>query len=520
VNPQNNRVLVTLLCAGLGIGALLLFYNLFWGPLQEYNRRIEELAKANDEKEAVIMQIVRDQKKLRAWRWLSLPGVENLRKVKGVPPNPAEDRKSAFAWARNRYSEYLSDLLKSHGVAYDVSPQSEPQQPDRNIPEVGAGIPVYTALRFRVEGRGKLANIVKMLEDFQTTPLLHRIRNLTIKQAGGTGAKASASEPLTVSLVIEALIVNGAQKRGDNLYAEPPMTIAGGLLAVPRQPGAGLALLPWYKFYAAAVRAPKRTYTDIALKNIFEGKPPYYQPPPPPPPDIARATPDLLTYAYLTDVTIVTSTDTEILPSMRATVYYRNSEQAIKLRKLPGWNSIPLLKSGELSTVAWGQVVRIDTRGVVFRVKVFARDPAEEPEKLRFKKADAIYSLYKTDVEALVKAKVIRTEDAPYTFKVPVNYWEGMIRDKVVRERSGRFSFQYDLIRGQVLKHADSSNFVLIRLDERYCSFQDNEKELGPVRPHYGYCRLPVGENVTTGLLTPLNDSEVRELQQRVAQAP
>jgi hypothetical protein len=516
-------VLVTLLCAGVGIGALLLFYNLFLGPLQEYNQRIEELTKANDDKEAQILQIVRDQKKLQAWRWLSLPGVENLRKEKGVLPNAKEDRNTAFAEAKNRYGKYLSDLLKSHGVAYDVSPHAEPLQVDKNIPEVGTGVPVYTSLRFRVEGRGKWANIVKMLEDFQATPLLHRIRNVTIKQAGGTGAKASPSEPLTVSLYVEALIVNGAQKRGDNLYAQPPMVVAGGLLAVPRQPGAGLALLPWYKFYAAAVRAPKRTYTDMALKNIFEGKPPYYEPPvkkfvekkveP-------RATPDLLTYAYLTDVTILSSSDPEILPSFRATLFDRSTEALIRLRKLPGYNMIPLLKSGELSTVVWGQVVRFDTRGVVFRVKVFARDPATEPEKLRFKRADAIYNLYKTDVETLVKAKVIRPEDAPQSFKVPVNYWKGMIRDGVVRERSGRFAFQYDLIRGQVLKHADSQNFVLIRLDEKYCSFRDDEEELGPVRLHYGYCRLPVGENLTTALLTPLKDSEVRELQQTVAQAP
>jgi hypothetical protein len=291
---------------------------------------------------------------------------------------------------------------------------------------------------------------------------------------------------------------------------------------VPRQPGAGLALLPWYKFYAAAVRPPKRSYDDIAFKNIFEGKPPYA----PPPPVVTvkkkekRATPDLLTYAYLTDVTILSSTDPEIMPSMRATVYYRDKEVALKLKKLPGFNQIPLLKSGELNTVVWGQVVRFDTRGVVFRVKIFAQDPAVEPEKLRFKKADAIYSLYKTDVEALVKAKVIRPEDAPNTFKVPVAYWEGMKWDGVVRERSGRFSFQYDLIRGQVLKHADSSKFVLIKMDARYCSFRDDDEELGPVPLHYGYCRLPVGENLTAALLTPLKDSEVRELQQTVAQAP
>jgi hypothetical protein len=521
VNPQNNRVLVTLLCVGLGVGALMLFLNLFLWPLQEYDRQINELERANADKEAEVVQIQRDQRKLLAWRWLSLPGVENLKKVKGQAPNPSEDRKTAFAEARDLYNKYLSDLLRSHNVKSDAIPHAEQLTVNKNIPEVN-GVPVYTPLRFRVEGRGLLLNIVRMLEEFQATPLLHRVRNLTIKQTPTQGGKAAAGEPLTVTLIIEALVVNGSKQRGDNLVvlSRPPHTAAAGLLAAHQGPGASVALLPWDKFYAAAVM-PNRKYSDIALKNIFEGSPPPYVAPPvivtkddrPKP----RETPDLLTFARLTDVTILTHDDPEVPKSMRATLFDLSTERAIKLRKLPGWDAIPLLKSGEMSTVVWGHVARIDTRGVVFRVQLFSKDPAEESEKLRFK-ANAIYRLYKTDLPELVKAKVIRTEDAPVTFKVPVAYWKGMIRDGVVRERGGRFAFQHDLVRGQVLKQRDA-NFVLIRLDERYCSFRDDDEEI-EVRPHYGYCRLPVGENVRAALQTPLKDSEVRELQQTVAQAP
>jgi hypothetical protein len=514
VNPQNNRVLVTLLCAGLGIGAVLLFLNLFWWPLQEYNRRIDELEQANSDKQAEVFQILRDKKKLQQWRVLSLPGVENLPKVKGAPPNPVEDRRKALNEADDRYSKYLRDLLKKHDVKYDQIPVGRVGDV-KALPQVANNVPVYTPLQFRVDARGRLGNIVRMLEEFQTTPLLHRIRNLTIKRAEKTGAKASPGEPLAVSMLVEALVVNGSQQRGERLfaYAQPPLTVSAALLAARRWPAAGLGLLPWRELYAAAA-VPQRRYGDIALKNIFEGAPPYR---PPTVEVVVRKTPDLLTKTFLTDVTISTYADPAVPPSMQATVEDRLTERAIKLRKLPGWYTIPLLKCCDGNTVVWGQVVSIDTRGIVFRVRLFARDPAEEPEKLRFKKADAIYRLYKTDVYDLVKANVIREEEALRTYKVPAEYWQTLVKDKVVRERGGEFTFQHDLVRGRVLKSL-GDGFVLIRLDPKYCSFRNDDDERVP--PHHGYCRLSVAANLTSALQRPLKDSELRELQQTVAQAP
>ena len=520
MNSNNNQGVILLFCALLGGGALLLGYNLFLVPLLDYGEEIAQLEAENQKKSDQILSILRDKKKLKEWRVLSLPGVESLPKVKG-PRNPAQDREHALVLAQALYVDYLRELIRKHDVTIDETPRRRTAD-TKNIPLVNGNVPVFTPLQFSVDARGNLDNLVKMLDEFQTTPLLHRIRNLTIKQAPAVAGK-KAAEPLVLSMVIEAVVVNGAQKRGDRLFSvgQGPAALDAALIAL-RRPPTGLGLMPWPRLYAAAV-APKRTYTDIARKNIFEGKPakqardPYE--------DIAEAEktkareiPDLLSTAYLTDVTITTSTSTTGTGSAKATVYDRLKERAIKLRALPGWNTVPLVKCSEGNTVIRGQVLRINTRGIVFRVELFARDPEEEPSHLRYKKTDVIYSLDRTSADALVKAKLIRPAEVGRTYKVPVDYWQDMLRDRVVRAgRGGDFSFYRELIRGRVVKK--DADFVVIRLDEKYCSYRaDRDDE--PVRPHLGYCLLSVAENLATALRTPLPEPEVRELKQTVAQRP
>src|SRR5207249_3657417 len=85
---NNNRTLILVLCVAAGAGLLMLGYNLFLSPLLEYDREIDEKAVAVAKKHAQVQQILRDKARLQEWRTLSLPGVENLPKTKGVSPNP------------------------------------------------------------------------------------------------------------------------------------------------------------------------------------------------------------------------------------------------------------------------------------------------------------------------------------------------------------------------------------------------------------------------------------------------
>ncbi len=510
---SNNRNLVLVLAVAAGFGLIMLGLNLFLFPLLEYDRQIEEKSIAVNKKFVQVQQVLRDKARLQAWRTLSLPGVENLPKVKGVMPNPAADRDTAQLQAQDRYITFLRELIRKHRLTTDRIPRALPVSV-KNIPEVRPGVPVYTPLQFEVDAaRGRLDGIVKLLEDLQKAPVLHRVRKLVIKKTPAAAGRV-ATEPLTLTMTLEALMVNGSAQRGDSLFAvaAKPAALDAALIGARRFP-TGLSILPWGKIYGAATSA-KRNYADIARKNVFEGGPHELT-------DAeklamaeklknARRGPDMLRGSYLTDVTIPEKA------SGRATLYNRFSEQSIRLRTAQGWNWIPLLKTGDGSTVVRGEVLRIDTRGVVFRVFLVTRSPDEEPSSRRYQQ-HAIYTLSKGDADALVKAKTIRRDEVARTFKVPYLLWGEMLGDKVVSVRGSTFSFRNNLVRGRVLK--DDDNFVLIRLDPRYCAYQDDEDE-DPVRPHQGYCFLPVGERLSEALRTPLQDSEVRELQRNVAQAP
>jgi hypothetical protein len=524
VNARDNRFLIVLLCGGLLVGAGLLVYNLFWVPLAEANAQIDKLEESNRAKKAQVERILRDKEKLRQWRALSLPGVENLPQPPPGAPRTAGDqerKKRALHEAKDRYLTYLRGLLKRHKLVHE-DPVETTGEPSRNVPQAAPNVPVYTSLAYNLHAAGKYEQIVALLAEIETTPLLQRVRKVTIKKAAKTSTAKGPKEPLTVSLTVEALIVNGAAPRGDSLFTlgQTP-TILDGTSQMLRGLPSGLSALPWQELYARAVSPKGRDYQDIGRKNIFEG----YKPPPPKdddtkvvppkkgkPPELA----DLLSKAFLMDVTV----EDEDGAQPRATVFDRLSDKANKLRTSYGWNWIPLLKDAGGSTLIRGKVLRITTAGLVFHVQLFAQNPAEESEKRRFQKDDVIYQLYKTDVEKLVKAKVITKEEASRTYKIPVMYWAQLLEDEVVQMRWGEFAFKHNLVRGRVLK-GDSKRdgpFVLIRLNENYCSFDGGERT---VRPHAGYCFLKIGEWLTQALQTPLQARDLKELKlDRVAAAP
>ncbi len=509
MNPREQKLALFLLGGVVLVGLVFLSLNFFWWPLEETRKNIENLEGSNDRKAQQIRQIVKDQEKLRQWRILSLPGVESLPKAKG-PSNPQQERDNARLLAEDKYGAYLNELLRKHKIAHDYPRKRTVNA--KGVPQLPGGTPVYTPVSFNVDGKGQLENLVALLEDFQTSPLLQRIANLTIKHADTASAKAGAS--LALSMTVEALIVNGARKRGGNLMAigQEAAAVDAALLAVQHRL-LGLSAFPWQKIYAAAVSS-RRNYGDIALKNIFEGRDWYgiaaiaaAEPKKAAAPVAPRETPDLISFACLTDATIASAP--------KATLFDRAAERGITLRVLPGYDNIPLLKSSEGGTVVRGKVLQIDTRGVIFHVQLFTQSPEEESVKQRYKKTDVIYSLMKDDVDGLVKAKTVKAQDAGHLYKVPKAFWEDLVRDQVVTAERGRFAFRWDLVRGRVLK--SDANFVLIRPDDKYCSFVADE-ESDPVGPHAGYCFLGIGEKMSDGLQTPLAESEVRRVLATVAQ--
>src|SRR5207249_4059289 len=113
--------------------------------------------------------------------------------------------------------------------------------------------------------------------------------------------------------------------------------------------------------------------------------------------------PDLVSFACLTDATVASAP--------KATLFDRATERGITLRTLPGYDWIPLVKDCDGGTVVRARVLQIDTRGIVFHVRLVAQSPEEENPKRRYKKTDVIYSLMKDEVETLIKEKKVRTTD-------------------------------------------------------------------------------------------------------------
>jgi len=523
VNPRDNQKLLILLGAGLLAGASLLVYNLFLAPLWETDAEIKKLEASVQEKEVKALRIRKDQEKLRQWRALSLPGVENLPPPTGKGPrNLQQEREHAVFLAKDQYLDYLRKLLRRHKLVHD-DPAERHAEGTKNLPQVGLNVPVYTPLVFGIQARGTWKQIVDLLVEFETAPLLHRVRRINVKHATGTSAKAPR-EPLTVSMTVEALIVNGAAKRGDNLFTieQTPAALDGTLMVLHKLPS-GLSQLPWHQIYAAGISPKGRDYRDIPKKNIFEGAKPSKPPPPPrekekEEKEEPRWTPDLITYAFLMDVTV----PAEVGASPLATVFDRSTDRSLKLRLREGWNWIPLLKSGEQNTVVRGKVVRMDTKGLVFHVQLFAQDPAAERADSRFGKWDAIYKLYKDDIVPLVEAKAIKVSEVSRTYKVSIPYWQGMLKDGVVemRRTGTEFAFKHGLVRGRIVKRDARRDgpWVLICLHEKYCSFETEEETLTPL--HAGYCFLRVGEKLTQALQTPLKEGEVKKLTVTATAAP
>jgi hypothetical protein len=101
-------------------------------------------------------------------------------------------------------------------------------------------VPPGIRLVFQVEGQSRLEGVVRMLEDFHRTNLLHKVRQFSILK------KKGSRNELDLKMTVEALLVDGAQVRDaltpDSVAVQPQ---------VLAQPG--------------------RRYGDLGGRNVFFG---------------------------------------------------------------------------------------------------------------------------------------------------------------------------------------------------------------------------------------------------------
>lgn len=538
MNPRERMMAVVLglLIVVIGGGGLGYFFIL--SPYFETEASIENLNKEAKAKQQQIALIKKDRPKLERWRLQGLPG-EVLTPVKG-PANTAQDKGDQYFDLQDRYVTYLRDLLKKHGINSDY-PKREKVETKPAAGQQQTGPPPYTTLVFNVDAKAKFPQLVAWLLDFQKTPLLQRVKKMTIKQDQAQGDKKS--DLLHVQLNIEALIVHGATKRPKTMLGiDERMVALNTFVQLRRGPG-GIALIPW----AVGPTGPKappalrdkpsprsdKDYLAMANKNIFTG---YVEPvkvavketkkPEPKPPTKEKerepVTPkDVLRFARLTDI----SGSPDFL---EATLWDPLTSRAIRLREEKSYDRFPLLLNGSGGAVVQGQIVQFEgTRGVIFRVQLAAFPPSKSGGGY-YPEPHVIYRPTKSDFDKLVEAKKVKADDVDRVFKLHASYWKDLEIDKVVvrekkqfsKEKRPEFVSKLGLVRGKVVETTEK--YVVIRLDEKYCAYDDRKKvgddqEMPPPRPHYGFCRLtgrlsealrnPVEENLALYLLEELGSA-------------
>jgi hypothetical protein len=345
---QRERRLAMLLGGVAVVGGLFLAYQLLLRPLQDYATTIAALDDEIAEKEKELQKARKDKQRLERWRLMSLP------------VHPAHRNDTALA--SREYGKYLDDLFRNRLLIESFTPVNAPAPPAQ------AGKPrPYTALSFNVRGKATLGNFVKLLRDFQQTPLLHKIKSLTIERVENTAAlRKKRDDVVTVAMTVEALVVTGAERRPTNLLGVDHRLLALDALTVLRRGPAAIALVPSVagptgllgKQLLAANAPPDRTYDDIAKKNIFQGQPEadrgggYSNPGGPI--DVTR-------YTFLTSTNIGEK-------GPEAFYYIRTSNRWTRLRESLGFNAFQVKDEDGQQVLVDGKVVRIESRDVYFRV--------------------------------------------------------------------------------------------------------------------------------------------------------
>jgi len=344
---MNQRTVILLLA---GVPVLLGVIYLAWlhhFTLADYDRKIEEARTQIGAKSVEARKISRDAD-MRRWRDLSLPPDSHL--------------------AQREYSRYLHDLLR--GKFTDMS-----LQPNAPMETKGSGTlskkTMYTSLPFNVRGKTTLEQLAAVLEKFQRTPVVHKIKSMSLERESGSDEK----DPLNVQLVVEALIIDGVAKGSPNISGFDARLVAVDAFSGLRRGPVGLALVPWVLGPRGpfgpqvALATPRRDYADIAARNIFTGAPAPKPPPPPvqPPVEVAKEPEpepepdDTPIYVYLTEIN-------QGQALQEAFLFNRATNKSMRLSTAEGYDIFPVGNDPRTRKLVSGKVVRIAPRDMFYKI--------------------------------------------------------------------------------------------------------------------------------------------------------
>jgi hypothetical protein len=247
MTTRERRLAVILLGLGFAMGGGVLVHLVAVQPLSELRARVAQAQEDIASRRADLAQeqdrnkqILHTDPRLASWRQTSLPAarVPSAQELKRLGQTVDQVKTEHLRQLQVDYDRYLNDLLRRSG--FTPASIKVVARPLEGKAPAGKG-PPYTELSFTVTGRSRLEGVVRMLESFYRTPLLHKVRALTVQKG-----KSNQSD-LDVNLTVEALLVNGAQAR-DTLL--PPSGVAA------KDP---------------VLAEPARNYLALADKDIYFG---------------------------------------------------------------------------------------------------------------------------------------------------------------------------------------------------------------------------------------------------------
>jgi hypothetical protein len=345
---QRERVLsMTVAGAVLLGGGAFVFVELVVQPLRQRATQIKELENDIAAQDKLIDKGHADQALLDRWRKLSLP----------PETPPSQDlSKSNHDPARREYAKYLEHLMTDSGFApgsYIITPKTVMASSSVVVP--GKKTAIYLPLSFLVSAQGSLENLVKMLEDFYHTGLLHKISYMSL-QMPQTPAPDQKPGELVINMTVEALVIASADNKP---YVYP--NIDRGLLVSDlaatfyRGPvGLGWALWaagPTGPLGPRMLATPPRHYAALAGKNIFTD-------PPEGPKKIEVV--EVTRFVYLTD--IVHSDK-----NYEASLYDQFNGRETRLSIRPGYDQF-MVRNNTGATMVRAKVVHIEARDLIFQM--------------------------------------------------------------------------------------------------------------------------------------------------------
>ncbi|MBL8794196.1 MAG: hypothetical protein JNM56_09840 [Planctomycetia bacterium] len=342
MNPRERTLAIALLGVVVVLGGGFLLLKMLIEPIRDKDGGITLMRQEIEKKRDEIRKIQAEKAKLERWKQMSLPADVDL--------------------AQREYEKYLSDLVRQSKFAAGVSRVIPPQQIDTRSGLVpGKKEPVYIKLTYTVETHGDLLSLSSFLERFYRTGLLHQIKNIALQRplTGGTGQRADG---LDIKLVVEALVLQGADPRAYLAPVDQRLLVMDALNGMRRGP-VGLSLVPAVAGPGGPLGGRKlaetsRQYASIAGKNIFYG-------PPPPPVVVEKAPPpptdktDVTQYVVVTDITHEAN---------KVEAFYLNHYSGgpkTRMRASPGFDTFRI-RDAQGETVVQGKVLRLADRDVIF----------------------------------------------------------------------------------------------------------------------------------------------------------